>query len=184
MIPGKFTPKDGNRNRAILDSALRIYEQSMDHYLGFGKPVEASKILTVLRSTAGCNQKQLRLAKLVVEARNNAAHFAGPAFAQEYTLKGVHSIAETLDSFSLNQSADRVRELISTSNLRKTSTRGMPYQLTTGRLALLCGAAGFLLVYMILNGLGVEENAGSWSLVTGLIVGAAVGLKLSRRGRR
>ena len=44
MHSSKFAPKAGERHRAMVRSALSIYEESMGRHLGFGHAVEASKI--------------------------------------------------------------------------------------------------------------------------------------------
>ena len=113
MRSSRFTPKAGERHRAMVRSAVSIYEESMGRHLGFGRAVEASKIRSRLSSRGCCSQKQLRLANSVVGARNNEAHFEGSAFSFDRAVDDVRLIADALDSFGLIQSSACVREIIS-----------------------------------------------------------------------
>ena len=169
MHPSRFTPKAGERHRAMVRSALSIYEQSMGDYLGFGRAVEASRVESRLRSRRRCSQRQLRSAKDVVRVRNNESHFAGPAFGFDRALVDVRSIADALDSFGLTESSARVRVIIS-----KESERRAAREVSPGLLAALSGGGVFLLLYLALNEMGVKQDAGSWSLVAALLIGAFV----------
>ena len=169
MHSSKFAPKAGERHRAMVRSALSIYEESMGHQLGFGNAVEASKIQRLLSSRGRCSRKQLRLVDSVVKARNNVSHFAGPAFGFDRAWDDVLSIADALDSFGLTQSSARVRAIIS-----KERGRSTPKGVSPGWLAVLSGVAVFLPLYLVLNGMGVQQDAGTWSLVPALLIGVLV----------
>ena len=169
MHSSKFAPKAGERHRAMVRSALSIYEESMGRHLGFGHAVEASKIQSQLKSRGRCNRKQSRLVNSVVDARNNASHFAGPAFGFNRALDDVDSIADALDSFGLTQSSDRVRAIISREHGSST-----PREVSPGWLAVLSGVAVFLPLYLALSGMGVQQNAGTFSLVPAVFIGVLV----------
>ena len=184
MHSSKFAPKAGERHRAMVRSALSIYEESMGHYLGFGRAAEASEIESLARSKRRCNREQLRLVSSVVVIRNNESHFPGPAFGFGRAVDDVRSIANALDSFELTQSSARVRAIISEERGRSAPGRrySTPRGVSPGWLGVLSGVAVFFALYLALNGVGVQQDAGTWSLVPALLVGVLVWIR-QRRGR-
>ena len=179
----RFSPKGGDRNRAMVRSALSIYEESMGDHLGFRGPAEASEIQGRLRARGSSSRRQLQMAESVVRVRNNLSHFSGAAFGYERALNDVHAIADALGSFGLIQSSARVREIIPGERGPSLPRRGRasPQGLSPGLLAVLAGVVVFLPVYLALNEIGVQKNAGSWSIVPAALVGFLVYIKQSRK---
>lgn len=193
MRSSRFAPKAGERHRAMVRSAVSIYEESMGRHLGFGRAVEISRIRSRLSSSGHCSQKQLRLVDSVVRARNNEAHFEGAAFGFDRAVDDVRLIADALAAFGLTQSSARVREIIAGDLQGKhefpySPSKGNPRRggFRRGRLVrtprysnrLLVAVAIFLVVLIVgtlcLDGLGLgTSTSGTLGFCAALVASVA-----------
>ena len=185
MHSSKWVPKAGQRHRAMVRSALDIYEESMGLHLGLGRAIQASVVWDyMLRSNRHFSREQRRSVKSVVFIRNNVSHFEGPAFGFGRAVRDVRSIAQALDSFGLTQSSARVGAIVSEER-RQSPPRGIDGtsgRVSPVRLGVLTGVAVFFVVWLALNTMGVQQDAGTWSLVPASIAGVLVWVG-QRRGR-
>ena len=118
----RFTPHAGNRHRAMVNTALGIYNEAMGRHLGYRRAIEPSRVRDHFRRRT-CTKKQERHINRVVDIRNNSAHFASQAFGFDVAIKHVHEIAEALEAFGLNNESSRVRRIVSEAEGQRRPTR-------------------------------------------------------------
>ena len=147
--PRKFRPVAGARHRAMVRSALSIYEDGMGRYVGRGRAVQAGHIRDHFEHGRGCSRRQKELARAVARVRNNEAHFAGGAFGFDRARKDVHLVADALDSFGLRSPAAEVRAIVAEAggSRRRRAVAG------ANPPARLAGAAGGLVLSAVLASL-------------------------------